>query len=242
MNNISHPTRVSSRLARKEQKKLSRQTFGMIFLSVLILLFFIFVLLPGGVRLFFSFLDSNTGLDPQDTIPPQVPILSSPIEATYSASLKLTGYAEPKSKVILILDGQKQDEFVVSDDGNFEYDFSLRDGENTFSLYSLDEAENASPNTRSYTVVLDKDAPIIDVESPKNDSVVESKKNQSMSVIGKTEPGAKIYLNDRLLSVKSDGVFTGTYNLIDGENLLKFKAVDRAGNQTETDLKVTFKY
>jgi hypothetical protein len=234
--------RVSSRLARKEQKKLSRQTFGMIFLSVLMLFIFIFVLLPGGVRLFFSILDSNTGLEVKDSIPPQAPILSSPVEATFSASIKLSGFAEPKSKVILVLDGQKHDEFVVSDEGSFEYDFSLRDGENLFSLYSIDEADNASPNTKDYLVIYDKDAPTIDVDIPKNDEVVQSKKNQLINVSGKTEAGAKIYLNDRLLSVQSDGVFTGTYNLSDGENMLKFRAVDKAGNQAETELKVVFRY
>lgn len=236
------PRRVTSRLVRKEQKKLSRQTFGIVFLSVIILIFFIFVLLPGGVRLFFSILDSNTGLDTTDTFPPQVPILSSPVEATYSASIKLSGFAEPESTVILVLDGQKHDEISVTEAGEFEYDFKLKEGENSFVLYGIDQVENTSETTRKYVVVYDKDAPVITIESPENDAVIESKINQVLSISGKTEAGAKIYLNDRLLSTRSDGTFTGTYNLSEGENSLKFRAIDRAGNESETELKVTFRY
>lgn len=234
--------RVSSRLARKEQKKLTRQTYGFIFLAIVILLFFIFVLLPGGVRLFFSILDSNTGLDTSDTIPPQVPILSSPVDATYSATIRLEGFAEPKSKVVVVLDGEKHSEVTVKDDGSFDYDLDLAEGENTFTLYSTDEAENESALTSDYMVLYDNESPIVDIESPENGAVIEAKKNQNLTVTGNTEPGAKLLLNDRLVYVKSDGSFSSTFLLTEGENLLKFDATDKAGNTSQTEIKVEFKY
>lgn len=243
MINRQNPTkRVTSRLARKEQKKLSRQTFGMVFLSIVILLFFIFVLLPGGVRLFFSFLDSNTGIDNSDSIPPQVPILSAPLEATYSAMINLSGYAEPKSKVIVVLGGEKETEFIVDDDGSFSHDLDLSEGGNSFSLYSIDEAENESALTKTYSVFFDKDIPVIHVESPENGADIVAKKNQVLSITGNTEPGAKVYLNGRLIYAQNDGSFSSSYRLEEGENSLLFKAVDKAGNTSETELKVNFKY
>lgn len=238
-----NPTkRVSSRLARKEQKKLSRQTFGVVVLSVVILLFFIFVLLPGGVKLFFSFLDSNTGLEETDTLPPQVPILSSPVEATFSASVKLTGFAEPKSKVVVVANGEKDGEIDVADDGDFEYNLALTEGQNEFTLYSKDEAENESAMTKNYSILFDKDIPTIDIESPENGVQIEAKKNQNIEVKGKTEAGAKMYLNDRLVFVKGDGSFSSNYLLSEGENILTFLVVDKAGNTSKTELKVHFRY
>jgi len=238
-----NPTkRVASRLARKEQKKLSRQTFGMIFLAIVILIFFIFVLLPGGVRIFFSFLDSNSSFDNSDTIPPQVPVLSSPVEATFSASIKIDGFGEPESKVIVVLGGSKEAEIDVDSEGVFSHQLDLVEGENEFAFYSIDKAENESELTKSYKVIYDNETPIIHIDTPENDAEIVAKKNQMLSIAGNTEPGAKIYLNDRLIYAKSDGSFTSSYRLNDGENILLFRAIDKAGNSSETELKVSFRY
>ncbi len=75
---------------------------------------------------------------------------------------------------------------------------------------------------------------------PKPDSVIELKRNRNTLVSGETEPHAKVYLNDRLIVVDEAGQFSTTYYLNEGENVLRFVAIDQAGNQGELEIKVKF--
>jgi hypothetical protein len=78
------------------------------------------------------------------------------------------------------------------------------------------------------------------VTEPKPDSVIELKRNRNTLVSGETEPHAKVYLNDRLIVVDEAGQFSTTYYLNEGENVLRFVAIDQAGNQGELEIKVKF--
>ena len=234
--------RGSSRLAKKEQKQIQRQTFYYILLGIVILLVFIFFLVPNIIKIFFNVIDQDSPFEVTDDVPPQVPILSSnPPEATYSASLKLAGYAEAKSKVIFVLNGEEVAEVEVSEEGQFDHDLDLKEGENEILLYGLDEAGNESLKTRSYFLTQDTEAPFIDIEKPEDGASIELKKNRSTQITGSTEPDVKMYLNDRLVLVNSDGEFSTTYYLAEGENKLHFKAVDKAGNSTEKEITVNFR-
>ena len=234
--------RGSSRLAKKEQKQIQRQTFSYIFLGIVILLISIFFLVPSIIRIFFNAIDQESPFEMKDDVPPQVPILSSnPPEATFSASLKLTGYAEANSKVVFVLNGEEVADVVVSDEGDFEYDLDLKEGENEILLYGIDDAENESLKTRSYFLTQDTEAPIINIEKPEDGASIELKKNRTTEISGSTEAGSKLYLNDRLILVGSEGNFSSTYYLDEGDNKLKFRAVDKAGNETEKEISVHFR-
>lgn len=54
----------------------------------------------------------------------------------------------------------------------------------------------------------------------------------SLLVAGKTDPLATAWLNGRELAVDSQGGFQGVVDLIEGENVIRVEAVDRAGNTT----------
>ena len=234
--------RGSSRLAKKEQKKIQRQTFFYIFLGIVILLIFVFFLVPSIIRVFFNAIDQESPFEVKDDVPPQVPILSSnPPEATFSASLNLAGYAEANSKVVFVLNGEEVADVLVSEEGDFEYDLDLKDGENEILLYGVDDAENESLKTRSYFLTQDTEAPFIEIEKPEDGASIELKKNRTTEISGSTEPGSKLYLNDRLILVGSEGDFSTTYYLDEGDNELKFRAVDKAGNETEKEIAVHFR-
>ncbi|NMA29820.1 MAG: hypothetical protein GX943_02040, partial [Candidatus Pacebacteria bacterium] len=59
-------------------------------------------------------------------------------------------------------------------------------------------------------------------------------------VSGETEPLSRVYLNDHLILVDGEGQFSTTHHLNEGENILRFIAIDRAGNQSELEIKVEF--
>lgn len=233
---------ASSRLVKKEKSKVEKQTFYYLFFGIVILLLFIFLIMPNLIRLFFAVIDKDSPFVEKDTVPPQVPTLSSnPVEATFSASLNLSGFAEPKSKVIFLVNSAKTAEVVVADDGQFEHELALSEGANELSIFGIDDAGNESLKTRSYTIDFDSTAPSLEIEQPKDGSVIELKKNRTTTIKGKTEPEAKILVNDRLVLADKGGNFSTNYYLNEGKNELKFVVTDKATNKTERKIEVEFK-
>lgn len=62
----------------------------------------------------------------------------------------------------------------------------------------------------------------------------------SLLVAGKTDPLATAWLNGRELAVDSQGGFQRVVDLIEGENVIRVEAVDRAGNTTVLVRQVTY--
>jgi hypothetical protein len=233
---------ASSRLAKKEKSKIEKQTFYYLFFGIVILLLFIFLIMPNLIRLFFAVIDKESPFVEKDTVPPQVPILSSnPVEATYSASLNLRGFAESKSKVVFLVDSVNTAEIQVADDGQFEHELALAEGKNEIAIYGIDEAGNESLKTKTYLVERDSQAPNLDIEEPKDGSVIELKKNRTVTIKGKTEAEAKVMINDRLVLADKDGNFSSNYYLAEGKNELNFIVTDKATNKTERKIEVEFK-
>lgn len=233
---------VSSRLAKKQQKKLAQQTILIIFIIFALILGFLFLVLPNIVRVAFNVLDGDVITNSSDNIPPQVPILNAPVEATHSGSINLSGFGEAKSEVILVLNGEEAEKKIISDEGEFSFEAILTEGENTITTYAIDEAQNESLTSRKYKIILDTQAPTIEIETPENDSRITLRKNQITSVKGITEPNAKVYIGGRLSFANSEGNFAGTFSLKEGENKIQIRSVDKAGNQSELELTINFAY
>lgn len=232
---------ASSRLVKREKNKIQKQTFSFIFFGIVILLLFVFLIVPGLIRIFFSIIDKESPFVEKDTVPPQVPILSAtPVEATYSATLNLSGFAEAKSKVVFLLNSAKDAEIDVAEDGQFSYELNLKDGENELSIFGIDEAGNESLKTHSYLITRDSEAPSLEIEEPKDGAKIELKKNRTLTIKGKTEAEAKVLINGRLVLADKEGNFSSNYYLNEGKNELKFEVTDKAKNKTERTIEVEF--
>jgi len=232
---------VSSRLNRQEQRKFLRQTLIMIGAAVGLIVLFIFVILPQSVSLVGRLTGANIVADLSDTLSPQVPIISAPPTATPSAQLKLTGYGEAKSTVVLIVNANEQSRQTISDDGQFTLEVMLNEGSNIISAYAVDESKNESEPSRSLTVTKDSEPPKLEVSEPQEAQQFELRKNQQIMVKGLTDSATRVYINDRSAFTQADGAFSASYQLIEGENILRIRAEDPAGNQTTKELKVNFK-
>lgn len=231
---------VPSRRVRTEKKKAMRQTFALLGFAIATLLVFIFVIIPIFINGFNSFLDSSNPFEPSDTIPPQVPIISAPVEATFSAQIAVRGFGEPESKLIFVLNGEKYDELTIAEDGTFESELELVEGENTIAAYSIDEAGNESELSKTFTTLQDSTDPLLDVSGIEDGLTVETRKNQNFSVEGVTDPDAKVYVNGRVVFPNSEGNFKQSVLLAEGENILVIEAVDKAGNTTTAEKTVTY--
>jgi hypothetical protein len=235
-------TQVTSRLTKHEQKKVAKQTAMIIGVAAIVALLFFFVVIPGIIRWVGSALDGNINTDLADTIPPQVPVLTAPPEATPSAKLAFKGYTESKATVFFVVNGEKSEQVSTDDKGDFLADVALTPGENTVAAYATDQAGNESALSKQYLIIMDDEPPKLELKDLTDGQSFETRQNQLLTVNGTTESKARVYLNDRLVFARADGTFSTRHQLSEGENILKFKIIDPAGNQSEKELKVSFKY
>lgn len=75
------------------------------------------------------------------------------------------------------------------------------------------------------------------VTSPSNGASVTS---SSVSIKGRTSPGAEIFVNESETNADSGGNFTITVSLDEGENYFVIVANDSLGNAAETELTVIY--
>jgi hypothetical protein len=221
---------------------MARQSILMIVLALAGSLVFLFVVMPQVVQLFFRFFGSgDTNFGQEDTIPPQVPIVTLPPPATSKTSLDLEGFGEADSLVVVVHNGREIDQVEVDNEGQFSYTLELDKGENLVSLYGVDQAGNESA-TRQLVIVQDSEAPTLLFEDLDEGKQIVGRDQQNFSVRGETEPESQLTLNDRSVFVRSDGTFTAQIYLQEGDNTLKFVVIDQAGNRTEREVRVTFRY
>lgn len=239
---MAKKSRVSSRLAKKQQQKLAKQTAILIGLAFVILAVFIFALIPTLIRVTGLFVDTGLPGAEQDTVPPRPPSISAPPNATFSATVALSGFSEAESDVVVVVNGEELVTVTAEDDGTFETEVSLQEEDNEIWLYAIDQAENESELSRSYQIRYDTTAPTLELETVEDGQQVEQRKNQSLAIRGSTEPNAKVYLNDRLVFARSDGSFSTSFQLSEGDNELRFRVVDEAGNETEETIRVNFRF
>lgn len=177
----------------------------------------------------------------KDTLAPFAPQIAINYEATASARIDVAGYGEAKATVILLNNGNKVAEVLVNEDGEFKIDgIKLDEGLNEFVAQAVDAAGNESPLSRERRVVFDDQAPRITMDSPDISQENIRSDEKLFGVRGSSEIGAKVYINDRLARTGSDGKFEMQVPLNEGENEIKVRAVDTAGNDAEVSFKVSY--
>jgi cytoskeletal protein RodZ len=73
-------------------------------------------------------------------------------------------------------------------------------------------------------------SPVLVVKAPKDNSIV---RDFSVTVQGNTIADAQLSINNSVVSVDLDGNFSYKLKLLPGENIIKIKALNRWGKQTE---------
>lgn len=234
-------SRVTSRLAKRKQKKMLGQTVFFLLMALVLGIVFVVFILPSSVNLLFSFLDSGEVTLVDDSLPPQIPIVSAPTAASKDQKIEITGFAQVESEVVLLLNANEFAREIVNEDGKFAIFVNLENGKNLISLYAISDKGKESELSKEYEVIYDAENPEIKISSPEAAAVIEGRDNQTIEILGKTEPGAKLYVNDRLAFANSEGEFKSSYRLEEGENKILIKVIDKAGNEGETELIVNFR-
>lgn len=157
------------------------------------------------------------------TRPPEVTI-TSPVndQWTNESVLKVAGVVPPGTS--LKVNGQ---EATVAEDGQFEREIILQEGDNILRIEATDDVGNVA--TQEIIVHRKTVPPLLKLNVEEGATFQQS----DVQIIGKTDPGAFVLINGQALTVNSLGEFQTTVSLLTGENLIEVVAQDQAGNVTQ---------
>ena len=222
-----------SRLAEIEKRKTSR----LIFFSVIIILAIGFIAVKFGLDLLVKmavFLSpKNQPVAQEQKLLLLAPVINSAPTATNSAQIKISGYASSMANVVLTVNGNAGNTPVADDDGYFESGVDLEKGDNFISVKYTDISGNDSRESQSITIIRDDENPVLTIDSPSDGTILHGQDQKTTEIKGKTEPEISLTINNRFVSVQSDGVFSYKLGLQDGDNEIIVTAKDKAGNITE---------
>jgi flagellar hook assembly protein FlgD len=165
------------------------------------------------------------------TQPPNIVVLNPPDGLWINEQMLSVQGAVPAGVQVRV----NQTEADVDAEGNFNVDVVLEEGENIVHIEAVDAVGNASVEERR--VHLRTRPPAISLTTVQEGMVV---REPSLLVVGQAEPHTTIWLNGRELAVDSQGGFQGLVDLIEGENVIRVEAVDRAGNTAVLVREVTY--
>lgn len=120
--------------------------------------------------------------------------------------------------------------------GRFAQRLTLRAGDNAVVVTLLDGPTKVS--STSATIVLDTIPPTLAVVRPRPGETVEG---PTVVIEGRTEAGARITVNDRLVVAAPDGTFSEAFTAPAGALTVEVVATDPAGNATRTSFPITVK-
>jgi bacillopeptidase F len=229
-----------SRLQRKQQRDATRQTYFFIIGSVVVLLIVVFF----GIKFVFG-LSSAIGerfqkksqVTVEQKLVPTTPIFSQDFEATNSARVTVSGVTDPKTNIELFQNDESKTTGISDDEGKFSFEVVLVKGENKFAAQAISDSGAKSPMSDTFTVSLLTDPPSLSITSPKDGDTVS---NQLTPIMGTTDKGAKVTVNDLFCIVDDKGNFSYGFNFQNGDNKIKVVATDAAGNKTTKEMTVKF--
>jgi len=229
-------SRISRRELRQSKKKLIYSLAGIVFILFLLFKFGIPLLIKFSIFISGTKQDTTQMADQPSFIAP--PILNPYVSATNSAQITISGNATSKQTVKLYVNDQGVDIKETNVDGSFSFDnVTLTTGENTIKA-KVEKDNKTSDFSNELIISYKNKAPSLDVSAPSDGQSFE--KDPSVTVKGKTDPDAKVTVNDFQAIVGDQGDFSYSMQLQNGDNQLKIVAIDSAGNKTEKDLKVTY--
>jgi len=144
--------------------------------------------------------------------------------------LSVQGSVSPGTQVRV-----NQTEATVDEEGNFNVDVVLEEGENNVRIEAGDDVGNISVEERR--VYLRTRPPALSLTTVNEGMTV---REPSILAVGQTEPHTTVWLNGRELEVDSQGGFQGMVDLVEGDNVIRVEALDRAGNTAVLVREVTY--
>lgn len=230
---------MRSRLNTNIKKQNTKTLIGIVIILTIIVLFGMKFLVGYSIILekFRNQKDNTSSNKTVDYIAP--PILDPVSQATNSAKVKITGTSPTENTIVkLYLNDKYIDNVEIKNNNSFVFgNISLIAGKNVIKAKAFGNDELQSEYSQSITINYLNKLPQLDVTFP-HDGTTFKKDESPIRIIGKTDPGVKVTINDFWAISQDDGNFSYQYNLKDGDNNLKVVATDEAGNKSEKEIKI----
>ena len=162
----------------------------------------------------------------------------SPKYATNSANIEISGMAFPNESISLFINDSLVDKNPTQKDGSFSFKQTLNQGENNIKVKATENNKDSDFSLISM-VIYKSSLPNLKLDAP-IDGQSFSKDQNKIEVRGSTDFQVKITVNDFWAIIDESNNFSYTLPLQNGDNIIKVKATDQAGNTTEKDIKVTY--
>lgn len=208
-------------------------------LTIIILFFFGIPLIAKFVSFISDFTNKNTPITLNDNTPPAPPRFDNLPDATNKEIFEVTGTTEEGVTVYVFLNSSEK-EIIADSYGEFATSLDLTKGENIIYAISKDQSGNKSAESEKYVILFDNENPEILINSPSNGDNFYGSGQKEIEITGKTDPNVNLTVNDRYVSITDSGDFKYKLSLNEGENILNFKAIDKAQNEVEKTVTVTF--
>lgn len=231
---------MSSRLERIRSKKAGKQGMWYLILAIVMGIAMLFWGLPALARLAGNLIMPDPSTLNTYELKPTPPIISDVPEATNSASVTVSGFAQPGIDVALYVGGAELARKLTSESGVFSFsNVPVTDGANSIYAYAFTPGGLQSEQSKEYTITVDTKEPEITLDSPKDGEIKRGSTERIVSFSGKVdEGGAKVYIGERMAILSAEGSFNLPYQLVEGDQELLVKAIDKAGNTKEIKVKL----
>lgn len=173
--------------------------------------------------------------DPKSKILPTTPKFIVDFEATKSATIEIRGVADPNSLIEIYQSGRLVETVNTQKNGIFQFKTDLQKGKNIFTAIAVSETGQKSRVSDSYLINYLSDNPTLEIFSPKDNETIH---DLEILIVGKTDPGNTIMINNRLVIVDTNGNFTHTINLYSGENIVTVIAINPVKNETKKEIRL----
>jgi hypothetical protein len=233
-------SRLRSNLKTKAYHNLFLAFFGVVII-VAVLFFFGTKILIG-----FSLLSeklsgtdaTNSTIQSNDSSYVSPPSLDPVVDATNSAQIVVTGIASAQQTIHLYVNGELVDKTPVRDDNHFKFaSVTLKEGQNMIKALAVTSSKKKSDYSAELQINFLKKSPTLTINQPQ-DGQGFKKDPGTESIIGQTDPGVQVTVNDFVAIVDAQGKFSYLYTLKDGDNDLKIKATDDAHNETVKEMHI----
>lgn len=165
-------------------------------------------------------------------VPP--PQLSSIPEATNSATLNIWGFALANQDVDIYLNDTNIKTIRVNSEGKFEDSINLVLGLNKIFIQTKTKQGTTSAQSHIWTIFYTNTSPSLEILEPTSEKVIT--KTNKAEIEGKVDKTTKVTINDHLVIVDQNGLFTYNSSLQSGENKFKIICTDPAQNKTEKEI------
>lgn len=230
-----------SRLERKKDEQITKKTVFLGFLTVLAFVLIIVFGLPFLINfsIFLGNTKSKKDVTTENVLPPLAPRLVVPFEATNSSKIKIDGFAESGSVVELLKNEESVGKAEVTQSGDFTFEnVELSEGENNFSAIAIKDNNGSSEASKDISVIYDNKQPELKMNNPSEESLTVD--SADFDIIGTSEKGVSVLVNNRLATVDSDGNFKIKMQLNAGKNEIEIVVKDAALNETRKKISITY--